>query len=328
MYSMMKETIELARPRQVAVVGATGPTGRHLVEHVRKRGHAVLAISRSEGNLKRCFGGRNVRTAVSDAADRSSLGQTVAGSDIVVDCIGLPPDRMQDHPKIAQAIAEAADDVGARVVQISSFWSFLPLEREPLDETHPRVGGSEYSMARREAEDVMLEAKAAVVHLPDFFGPWVHSSTLQRALEEAVQGKPIMCIGPSENHREYIFVPDAMKLVTDLMEHDEAYGESWVFPGSGPLSMKDAARIAGRHLGRDLKVRAAPGWLLKAMSPFSQDLKAFRPMLDDYVRPITYSGQRLRDLLGAVEITPYDEAIRITLDWLRDRETADEVAAS
>lgn len=328
MHSMMRETIDLARPKQIAVVGATGPTGRHLVEQVRERGRAVVAVSRSPENLKRCFAGRNVRTAVSDAGDRGALGEVLAGSDVVVDCVGLPPERMQDHAPVARAIAEAADDVGARVVQISSFWSFLPLEREPLDETHPRVGGSEYSVARRQAEDVMLEAGAAVVHLPDFFGPWVHTSTLQRSLEEAVEGKPVSCIGSRETRREYIFVPDAMRLVAELLDHDEAYGRSWVFPASGPLSMKDAVDIAGRHLGRDLKVRSAPGWMLKALSLFSSDLKAFRPMIDDYCQPITYSGQRLRGLLGSVEMTPYEEAIGVTLDWMRERESVSERAAS
>jgi hypothetical protein len=49
---------------------------------------------------------------------------------------------------------------------------------------------------RREPEDILLDAGAAVVNLPDFHGPEVHVNTLQQALVEAVAGKR-MCGAPA-----------------------------------------------------------------------------------------------------------------------------------
>jgi hypothetical protein len=37
------------------------------------------------------------------------------------------------------------------------------------------------------------------VHLPDFFGPHAHAGSLQNALVEAVQGKPIAFYGSKFN---------------------------------------------------------------------------------------------------------------------------------
>ena len=48
---------------------------------------------------------------------------------------------------------------------------------------------------RREAEDILQGAGAAVLNLPDFYGPEVHASILQRALEEAAAGKAVNWIG-------------------------------------------------------------------------------------------------------------------------------------
>jgi hypothetical protein len=65
---------------------------------------------------------------------------------------------------------------------------------------------------------MMLVAGAAVVHLPDFFGPEVHTSTVQNALEEAISGKPVSWMGQSDTPREAAYVPDAMRIVANLAE--------------------------------------------------------------------------------------------------------------
>ena len=308
--------ISLAR---AAVIGATGPTGRDLVRELRRRHVAVRAVSRSAENLDRCFADdASVERQPADALDATAVRNAVADCDLVVDCIGLPPDQIDQHAPTARNVVEAAGATGAYCLQVSSFWSFLPVRYLPLDEHHPREDGNRYARARRAAEDVMLAAGAAVVHLPDFFGPGVHTSTLQLPLTEAAAGKTMNWIGARDVPREYAYVPDAMATVADLALRSEAYGNSWIVPGSGPLTAIDVEAIATQHLGREVTARSAPGWLLKTLGLVSRDLRAFRPILDDYLQPIGYDARRLEDLLGPVHRTPYAEAIPATLDWLRE----------
>jgi nucleoside-diphosphate-sugar epimerase len=305
--------------RHAALVGATGPTGRQLAPELLRRGLSVRVVSRSESKLERCFPGTVFERAAADACDSDALQGAIDGCDLVVDCIGLPPDRMADHELTARNIATLAHTAGARCLQVSSCWSFLPIQHLPVTEDHPRVDGNVYARARRAAEDAMLEAGAAVVHLPDFFGPHGHTGSLQRALEEAASGKAITWMGSPETAREYVYVPDAMAIVADLCLRDEAYGGSWIVPGPGPLDARRLAEIAGRHLGRKISVRAAPRWLLRALSLVSSDLRAFSPILDDYLRPVSYDARKLERLLGPLETTPYEVSIPATLDALRDR---------
>jgi hypothetical protein len=42
-----------------------------------------------------------------------------------------------------------------------------------MNESHPRSGGPPWVRYRREAEDILCEAGAAILHLPDFYGPHV-----------------------------------------------------------------------------------------------------------------------------------------------------------
>jgi len=125
-----------------------------------------------------------------------------------------------------------------------------PQVRTEMNESHSRVGGPPWVSYRREAEDVLCEAGAAILHLPDFYGPGVHVSTLQNALDEAASSKTVNWIGRADVQREYIYVPDAMRIAVEIGARTEALGEHWCLPGSGPLSGRQVADIAGRHLGR------------------------------------------------------------------------------
>lgn len=301
---------------RIAIVGATGPTGGHLARELQRRGRPVRAISRSMVRLQRSFAGVDVELMAADARDAESMRRALDGCAVAVDCIGLPADRMGEHVTTARSLAAAMRSTGARGVQVSSYWSYLPQRGRVIDESHPRVGGNPFIRARREAEDSLRAAGAAIVHLPDFFGPLVHTSTLQNALSDAAAGKAMSWIGSPAIEREYAFVPDAMRIVADLLERDDIYGQDWAVPGSGPVSAATLAELAGRHLGRRVALRTAPPWILRVMAYASADLRSFMPMIPHYVVPVVYDAAKLRRTLGSATTTPYERAVPETLDWL------------
>jgi nucleoside-diphosphate-sugar epimerase len=307
--------------QRAAIIGATGSTGIHLARELVRRGTPVRVLSRSAANLERAFATLDVERVEADAVDVEAVRRGIADCDVVFDCVGLPAEHMDLHPVTASAITEAASAVGSRCIQISSFWSYLPADAMPLNEGSRRNGGNHYIQMRRRAEDIFVEAGGAVLQLPDFFGPEVHMSTLQNLLKEAVEGDTVNVIGSADTARDYIYVPDAIRVAADLARHREAGGRRWVVAGSGALSARRAAEIAEAHLGRSLNVRAAPPWVLRILSLFSPDLRAFMPMVSHYAQPISYDEISLAELIGPIEHTPYQQAIPETLDWLTKKES-------
>jgi nucleoside-diphosphate-sugar epimerase len=302
---------------KAAIIGATGPTGIHLAAALRAEGIGVRAIARNATALARLFADDAVEKVPGDARDADTIARAIQGCDLAIDCIGLPAGAMHEHAETATAIAAALAKTGARALQVSSYWAYMPFQRLPVDETHPRERGNAYIQARRAAEDILAAAGAAIVHLPDFFGPFVHISMLQQPLADAAAGRVMNWVGGSRLAREYIFVPDAMRLVAALVRRPEAYGQHWAFPGAGPLTGPAAAAIASAHLGRPVKLRAAGSVLLRLASLFNRDLRDFLPMVPHYLGPMRYDGAKLARLIGDPKLTPYEEAIPQTLDWLR-----------
>jgi nucleoside-diphosphate-sugar epimerase len=68
--------------------------------------------------------------------------------------------------------------------------------------------------------------------------------------------------------------------------------------------------------GREVKVRAAPPWLVRLLALVSPKLRPVVPLAPHYARPMRYDTAKLRGLLGEVERTPLAEGVAAPLDWL------------
>lgn len=307
----------MADSTPIAVVGASGPTGIHLARLLTAEKRTVRVVARDEARLRRVFAGLPVELRALDVGTPTGAARAIEGCGLVFDCVGLPSARMDQHPVVARALAGALHASGARCVQISSFWSYLPVRRLPVDETHPREGGPPWVRLRREAEDVLLEAGACVLQLPDFFGPEVRASSWQQALEQALLGKPVNVLGSPDVERDGIYVPDAMRAALLASARPEAYGERWIVPGSGPMSPRGLAETCAGILGRRVRLRSAGPALLWIASRFDRELRVFLPMAPHYAQPIAFDGTKLAGLIGEPQRTPWPDAVRATLDWLR-----------
>ena len=301
---------------KIAIVGATGPTGIHLVAELRKYTVVVRAIARDLDKLARLFPDTAVEKRATDILDADATLRAVDGCDLVYDCIGLPGDQMHLHPVTARNIADALRHTKARCVQVSSYWAYYPQVRTEMNESHPRSGGPPWVRYRREAEEVLCETGAAILHLPDFYGPHVHVSTLQNALNEAASGKTINWLGRADTQREYVYVPDAMRIAAAIGAHAEALAGHWCLPGGGPLSGRQAAEIARRHLGRPVKLRSAGMTTLRIVSLFNKDLRGFLQVAPDYMKPVGYDARKLQALIGPPQMISYDAGISQTLAWI------------
>jgi len=300
---------------RVVILGATGPTGRYLAAKCRDEGLQVRVVSRSLNHLREVFPGDGIERIETDLLDQDATAKSVAGQDLVFDCVGLPPDLMAAHPTVARNISKAIHIAQTPCYQISSFWSYLPVSNPPLTETHPRSGGSDWIRYRREAEDILLDAGASILHLPDFYGPWVHTSVLQNALKEAAEGKVVNWIGPADLPREHVHVEDAVSAALRLAHAAPDPGR-WIVPGAGPLCGKELAGIVQRTLGREVRLRTAGYWTLRLVSLFNRDLRGFMQMVPHYLESISYDASKLEGVIGKVHTRSYETGIAETLAWL------------
>jgi uncharacterized protein YbjT (DUF2867 family) len=119
----------------IAVMGASGNTGKVVAEELLGRGMKVRAIGRDAGKLQ-ALAARGAETAVGDGSDQGFLARAFAGAESAYTLI--PPDfRAQDfrahQDRIGEATAAALRQSGVkRVVLLSSVGADLPAGTGPI----------------------------------------------------------------------------------------------------------------------------------------------------------------------------------------------------
>lgn len=305
-----------------AVFGATGPIGRRLTRSLLERGHRVRVVSRSQENLGRHFGDTGAEPHAADVGDRDAAVRAAEGRDAVIHAVGLPAPRFPDHVRLSENTVAACREAGARPFLVTSYWSYGPGDEEPMAEDRPRRTEGEMAAIRGRQEEVFLEAGGAVARLPDFYGPEEGLSLLNDALDAARSDDRVLWPGDPEVRRDFLYYPDAGRIVAELALAGAAYGEPWNVPGSGARPPGELVRMAAHHLERRVKVRGVGKWTARFAALFRSDVREFLDVHPLYLAPVILDTSKIEDLLGAesVRTTPYDEAIPVTLAWLTEGE--------
>jgi uncharacterized protein YbjT (DUF2867 family) len=109
----------------LVVLGATGRTGRLVVEQALAAGHTVTALVRSPEKLTTSHS--NLRVVTGQATDSSAVSKALEGADAVISTLGGKPPVISDS---TQSLVAAARKTGvSRVVVLSTFAA----ERDRLD---------------------------------------------------------------------------------------------------------------------------------------------------------------------------------------------------
>ena len=123
-------------PRTLALFGATGRTGRHVLAQALEVGHSVRALARRPEALD---AHERLTVVAGDVRDRDAVRETVRGSDAVVSVFGQvkgsPPSLQTEG---TQAIVDAMAEQGIRRI-ISLSGGGLPAEEHDQPKMPDRI---------------------------------------------------------------------------------------------------------------------------------------------------------------------------------------------
>ncbi|MEU0407921.1 NAD(P)-binding oxidoreductase [Streptomyces griseorubiginosus] len=104
------------------ILGATGPTGRHVVDLALQAGDKVTVLARRPEALEDLAG--QVTVVAGDATSQQDVAKAMAGQDVVISALGRSTSVRADDlfARAATAVIGAAKEVGvSRLVWLSSF---------------------------------------------------------------------------------------------------------------------------------------------------------------------------------------------------------------
>ncbi len=210
------------------------------------------------------------------------------------------------------------------MIVVSSVYSYGHPRTPRVSEDHPREPESRKGRFRKEQEDAALAAhepgrlETLVLHLPDFYGPYASNSLAHMMLDSLMAGRPARWLGNPDAPHEFVFVPDAARVIADLLGRPDCFGRRWNLAGPGLISGREFAALAARELGAAPRLLPTGPLLLRLGGLFNPLLRELVELQYLGVTPVLLDDSALDRALGGIRKTPYAEGIQQMIAWMRN----------
>ncbi|MCL4821881.1 MAG: NAD-dependent epimerase/dehydratase family protein [Vicinamibacteria bacterium] len=321
---------------KVALTGATGYTGGHLLRALLARGDQVTALAR-ESSLTDALRGSGARWVSGDLRDEGALERLVDGVDAVLHVAAVY--RTAGHPdsyyreinvhgtERLLRVSRAARV--RRVVHTSTVGIYGHVAHPPADESFPPAPSDVYQETKAEADALALAfgrehgLEVAVVRPGAIYGP--RETRLLKLFRQIARGRYAI-VGSGAPFYHLVYIDDLVQGFLLALERSEAAGEAFIVAGPTYLSQADLAARVARATGGSVLPFRIPAWpiqrlgdLVEAVSvPLGVEPPIHRRRVDFWTKSRAFSIEKARRLLGYAPRVDVDEGLARTAASYRE----------
>ncbi|MFF4898452.1 SDR family NAD(P)-dependent oxidoreductase [Streptomyces sp. NPDC001068] len=316
-------------PTTVAVTGAEGFIGSHLVEALVASGHRVRAMA--QYNSFSSYGWLetlpqdvmdSVEVVLGDVRDAGSVQHLLTGTEAVYHLaalIAIPYSYQAPHSYVATNVTgtlnvlEAVRRLGIpRMVHTSTSETYGTAQTVPITEDHPINTQSPYSASKaggdRLADGYYASFGIPVVTLRPFntFGPRQSMrAVIPTVIGQVAAGERTVALGDLRPTRDFLFVKDTAQafLAVGTAPAEAVVGRTFNAGTGGEISVGDLVTLVGKLMGADLDVR--------------EDAQRIRPAASEVMR-LVCDASRLRAATGWAPAHSLQEGLEQTIRFFSD----------
>ncbi|MCA1065798.1 NAD(P)H-binding protein [Rossellomorea sp. AcN35-11] len=308
--------------KKAMVVGASGGMGYALVMELVSRGIEVAAFARGRERLGTLFDGISlVDIQAGDAENKDQLVHASRGCDIIFHAINLPYEAWKHKLLIiTENILHAAERNSSRLAMVDNIYIYGRSGGDVLKEDREKHPHTRKGKLRLEINHMIHQSSvpAFICHFPDFYGPNATNTYIHYTLEQLLEKKKAGFVGPKNVAREFIYTKDGARTMVDLALRDEAYGHNWNIPAVGTTTGSELEHILKRQLGEGNSLYSISKPMFALYALFAG--KSMREAVEmQYINsePTILSGEKVKELVGDVKGTPYEQGMKETIEFMR-----------
>ena len=313
---------------KIAVTGATGFVGSHLIDRLVAEGHDAIALARATSDT-RALSSRGISIVTGDVTDVEAVKRVVGGCDAVISLAraklhGKRPGREVASVNIegARNVAREATRAGARVIHASSTAVYgSRIANIPVSENSHVNPDSIYAMSKLEGEGAVTAecSKAKILRISAVLGPRCMSWL---GLFRSARDGTLRTVGDASNVHHPVDVGDVVEAVMLCIAHPDSAG-AYNIAGPASLSMREMVTLMARASGVEPRPRATPAVLVNAYmvaGMFASTIGLTLPRLESV---LFLNGNRSFDLSRARTELRYQpriqpaQAIERTASWYK-----------
>ena len=281
---------------RVVVLGGSGFVGRRLVARLLADGHRVCVLSRDAGTRERVPAAAEHRAG--DVYDAAFLGEPFAGTDAVVNLVGILNERGDDgrgfrrvYVELADAVIDAMRAAGVRrLLQMSAL--------------HAGDGASHYLQARGEAEaHVVASGLDWTLLRPSVIaGP---GDGLFCRFAQLLRFAPGLPLGGAGVRFQPVWVGDVAEAFARALADDATIGRRYDLVGPEVMTLGEIVKHTAKTKGWSRFVLPLPGALGRVQAEVGEHLPG-KPISRDNWRSLQRDSTSDDNGLPKLGIVPTD----------------------
>lgn len=311
--------------KKAIVLGATGGSGQVIVSELLSRNIEVIAFGRSRSKLEQLMKehdhSQQLSYRIGDIFDYQTIVEAAEDAEIIFQCANVPYQEMASKLlSLGESVMKAADILDKKIVIVDGIYIYGHQVAKG-DENHPKQPHTKKGQIRLEFEKLIFSqkwknAKALIVRLPDYYGATSQNSYLQPTLNGLAAKKTTVFIGDLKTPREYVYLPDAAKMIVEIAEKDDSYGENWNIPGPGLISGNEIIQIVRQVTGQKKVVFPLTKNIIQILGLFNPFMKEVVEIMYLTKEGFILDGEKYEKRIGPIPKTPYKEGMEETMRTL------------
>lgn len=301
-------------PRRITVVGASGFIGRYVVKRLAAEGAVICACcrhARDAGYLRPMGDVGQVALFDADINDERALAAVVAGSDAVVNTVGILYERGKQS---FEAIHHQGPARLARLAKAAGVRHFVHISMIAADPAAP----SAYLRTKAAGEEaVRAEFPDAVILRPSLvFGPEDEFFNRFAALARYLPALPL--IGGGATKFQPVYVDDVAAAVAAVLARADAAGGTYELAGPAVFDLRQLFALMLQMIGRRRLLLPLPYGLASVEAFFLEFMP--KPLLTrDQVRTLKSDAVAKQGAPGLAELGIAPKALELVLPSYLER---------
>jgi len=321
---------------KVAVTGATGFLGSHLVDRLLHEGYEVSAHARDPEKAKMLD--KRVSVFIGDICNSDVLAEAFSGCEWVFHTVsnfrtasGTPESYQKINVKGTETALQAAREAGVkRFIHCSTIGVHGDVAESPATETSPFNPGDLYQETKLEAERLALAAagqegmEVVVVRPCSMYGP---GDLRMLKMFRMLSKKTFFKVGPCRENFHAAYIDDVVDGFMRAAEVPGISGEVYIVGGSRYHPLDEYIDTAAAAVGAPRPLLRLPYWLLfsaawgceKIFVPLGKEPPLHIRRVRFFKNNRAFSIDKARRVLGYTPQVELEQGMRQTVDWYREK---------
>jgi nucleoside-diphosphate-sugar epimerase len=305
------------------IILGTGPLGQSVMRELALRGKPVKMVN---------FSGKrpadipdSIEIVASDLYSPVNVRALAQGAAAVYLCAQPAYSQWPEKwPPLMKSIIEGMTATNTKLVLGDNLYCYGDTHGQPIREDLPyQYNHTRKGKVRAEIAEMLMTAhqtgklRAAIGRGSTFYGPAVLDSTTgERAIAPALEGKAASLIGNIDLPHTLTFINDFGRALVILGERDEALGQVWHVPNAATPSQREWMTMIFEELGKPPKMSGMGKIMMSIGGLFIPEAREMIEMMYEFDQPHVVDHSKFTRAFGD-HSTPQREAVKQTVAWYK-----------